>query len=570
MNSFTHLLEEPLKMAIYNEYFSDFTYNPDKIDFSISPKEKGLFEFYYLLAEAKKGKDTPLMDSLTQLILTMGKKHTQIPTYLGAFDGEKIAFVIYDELNEIFSHDWFDWNITPSNHKSDKFISAKEAIETFLSQHKIKLQVYYYEKNNKELKEFIKYNFKLSNNLNHKTQIKTSNLKRVYDLWIEKVKDTIDINWRGYNNSGIIEADFFLADLLSNSDKSILENLYVVLKNDQYRINEGKGHIGEFLIREIHFKDNQKAYNEFWAIYERPPREELWKVIIDRRDLLVPEDIRERKGSFYTPKIWVDKSQEYLANALGEFWQDEYYIWDCAAGSGNLFKGLLNNTNCYASTLDKADVEIMKELARIRKDTGKNGINLLENHIFQFDFLNDNFDAKRADEEYKIPQTLREILKDEEKRKKLIIYINPPYVEATTATTITRTGKNKTKVSTEHKTHQKYKELLGSGINELFAQFFMKIYKEIDGCILASFSKLKYINSQNFIKFRNIFKAKYLGGFITPANSFDNVKGSFPIGFLIWNTSIKEKILCITTDILSGGGGLTTFILKITKVLING
>ncbi len=34
---------------------------------------------------------------------------------------------------------------------------------------------------------------------------------------------------------------------------------------------------------------------------------------LKRRDLLVPQDIRERKGSFFTPKIWVDLSQKYLA-----------------------------------------------------------------------------------------------------------------------------------------------------------------------------------------------------------------------------------------------------------------
>jgi hypothetical protein len=49
-------------------------------------------------------------------------------------------------------------------------------------------------------------------------------------------------------------------------------------------------------------------------------------------------------------------------------------------------------------------------------------INLLENHVFQFDFLNDDFS--------KLPQSLQDIINDEEKRKKLIVYINPPYAEA--------------------------------------------------------------------------------------------------------------------------------------------
>ncbi|WP_187150979.1 hypothetical protein [Treponema endosymbiont of Eucomonympha sp.] len=42
--------------------------------------------------------------------------------------------------------------------------------------------------------------------------------------------------------------------------------------------------------------------------------------------------------------------------------------------------------------------------------------------MFQFDFLNDSFDKLTAE--------LKKIIGDPEKRKKLIVYINPPYAEA--------------------------------------------------------------------------------------------------------------------------------------------
>ncbi|MDR1783298.1 MAG: hypothetical protein LBR13_03455 [Dysgonamonadaceae bacterium] len=76
----------------------------------------------------------------------------------------------------------------------------------------------------------------------------------------------------------------------------------------------------------------------------------------DHRHLLVPQDVRERKGNFYTPQLWVEKAQEYMADTFGENWQEEYFIWDCAAGTGNLLVGLSNKYNIWASTLDKADV----------------------------------------------------------------------------------------------------------------------------------------------------------------------------------------------------------------------
>ena len=44
--------------------------------------------------------------------------------------------------------------------------------------------------------------------------------------------------------------------------------------------------------------------------------------------------------------------------------------------------GLTNSRNIWASTIDQADVDIMK---------ATNKLNLFENHIFQFDFLNDDF-----------------------------------------------------------------------------------------------------------------------------------------------------------------------------------
>lgn len=130
-----------------------------------------------------------------------------------------------------------------------------------------------------------------------------------------------------------------------------------------------------------------------------------------------------------------------------------------------------------------------------------------------------------------------------------MIYINPPYAEAGSATTPTGTGKNKDFVARGSLISERYKEVLGRANNELFAQFFMRIYSEINGCILATFSTLKYINSQNFIKFRESFKAKFLEGFITPADTFDNVKGQFPIGFLIWNTKHKQSIHKVSIDV---------------------
>ncbi len=526
---FSNLNEEPLKSSVAKAFFENFDFSGDKIDFIItySHKNKGkpLWVEPILWAEGKKGK-SELFKSLAQLILTIGKYkfYTHFPPpYLGAFDAFSFLFVEYHKLDFIFTRSDIDFSVTPSNHNTESFKHLLNEITPLLEKEAL---IFDYETQNKELKAFIKDNLLYSKR--SKIPVDKNNFVHVYFKWVEHVKPSISIEWQQAKKQGILDADFYLADLLSESNETILESLNTILKVNHYKFNKKLNNFGAFNFDETSFNDKQKAHQTFWNIYERPPKREFWDYIIERRDLLVSNDIRERKGAFFTPKIWVEKSQEYLAKILGQDYQDEYIIWDCAGGTGNLLSGLINKANLYLSTLDKSDVSIVKE--RI-----KNGAKLLENHVFQFDFLNDDFYSE------KVPKSLQEILKDQEKRKKLIIYINPPYAEATSAKTPSGTGKNKDLVARGNLICEKYKDELNKANNELFAQFFMRIYKELNGCIMASFSTLKYLNSSNFKKFREVFKAKFLEGFMVPADSFDNVKGQFPIGFLVWDTATPLK-----------------------------
>ncbi|WQT40467.1 hypothetical protein KVF00_06640 [Helicobacter pylori] len=526
---FSNLNEEPLKSSVAKAFFENFDFSGDKIDFIItySHKNKGkpLWVEPILWAEGKKGK-SELFKSLAQLILTIGKYkfYTHFPPlYLGAFDAFSFLFVEYHKLDFIFTRSDIDFSVTPSNHNTESFKHLLNELTPLLEKEAL---IFDYETQNKELKAFIKDNLLYSKR--SKILVDKNNFVHVYFKWVEHVKPSISIEWQLARKQGILDADFYLADLLSESNETILESLNTILKVNHYKFNKKLNNFGAFNFDETSFNDKQKAHQTFWNIYERPPKREFWDYIIQRRDLLASDDVRERRGAFFTPKIWVEKSQEYLAKALGQDYQDEYIIWDCAGGTGNLLSGLINKANLYLSTLDKSDVSIVKE--RI-----KNGAKLLENHVFQFDFLNDDFYSE------KVPKSLQEILKDKEKLKKLIIYINPPYAEATSAKTPSGTGKNKDLVARGNLICEKYKDELNKANNELFAQFFMHIYMELNGCIMASFSTLKYLNSSNFKKFREVFKAEFKGGFMVPADTFDNVKGQFPIGFLVWDTVTPLK-----------------------------
>lgn len=393
-------------------------------------------------------------------------------------------------------------------------------------------------KDEKELRKFIRSNFKLGKQRTNGINITKNNFIFVFQRWVEEVKPSIAVNWDDVPKTSIV--DFFYADLISRNDYTLREELAVVLRGDKYRILQNILKGATQLFSEATFNDGKTAYNQFWNKYVRPPRKEYLDLILKRRDLLIPQDLRRYQGAFFTPPLWVQKSQEYLAMELGEDWQKEYYVWDCCAGTGNLLFGLTEKYRVYASTLDNADVQVMHE--RIKEKS----LDLLDSHVFQFDFLNDSFD--------RLPQSLQEIINDPEKRRKLVVYINPPYAEAADKSTVVGRGKNKTNVAVTNKTYNKYINRIGIAGREVFAQFFMRIYDEISTSVLAQFSTLKIEQAPNFRDFRQAFRAKLGRNFIVPANSFDNVKGQFPIGFFIWHLDEEAIFTQTTTDVFDAKG----------------
>jgi hypothetical protein len=117
--------EEEVKNKIARDYFQDFdcTKILGDVDFCVTIKQKNnnqleLETESFLWAEAKKGK-ADFITSIVQLILTIGKARTfdtyLPPAFLGAFDTEKIAFIPYNEIHDVFYINDFNCNVNPSN-----------------------------------------------------------------------------------------------------------------------------------------------------------------------------------------------------------------------------------------------------------------------------------------------------------------------------------------------------------------------------------------------------------------------------------------------------------------------
>lgn len=542
--------EKEIENRLRKDYFKDFDAEEvlGDVDFSVGipQDELQLFEKEYLLwAEAKKSNHQDIYESLVQLILTIGKARTfdehLPPAFLGAFDAEKIAFLPYHRIIDVFSLSYIDWTVRPSDHETDTFKTLLALVKDTLEKETL---IYSFDTDDRLLRTFIKRNFVSGKSRLSKVRINKTNFTAIFQKWLKEVMPTIAVNWEIAKKNGIIPADFYLADILSEHNTTLRDKLYAVLRKDHYEVDRHISETGMFRSDTAEFKDKQKAHIKFWNRYERPPRREYWDEIVERRDLLVPQNIREIKGSYFTPAKWVTLSQQYLRDEFGENWQDEYYIWDCAAGTGNLLANLTNRYNIWASTIDPQDKAAMCDRIKSMNDASTNGqgANLLESHVFQFDFLNDPFS--------KLPEKLQEIINDDEKRKKLIIYINPPYVEASNKRTPSHTGDNRPGVSVSY-VKAEYKKQLGRAANEIYAQFYARIWHEIPNCHIAMFSTLKTLQGPNFTEFRSRFKAKLCRMFVVPANTFDNVSGSFPIGFQIWDTAKKEEFHEITADVFN-------------------
>ncbi|MDR0411394.1 MAG: hypothetical protein LBH75_05425, partial [Treponema sp.] len=420
--------EETLKALVHDDYFSQFGYEPniDNIDFVITEKrargdlfsEGGESSRHWVWGEAKK-KIHDVFDMYTQLILTCKKTYEKAehlaPPWLCVFDEGRIGFTPFHDILPIFTETDFNWNQTPSNHETEDFKKAREKVKNLIG---AKIVIFNFGADDRDIKEFIKTHFTTEGDASIKSPITKDNFVQIFIKWVKEVKPFVNIPkriWEDFKRRGVLDCDFYRADVMSEGGNTITEKLKVILKKDNYKFQE---HLNDMLFSaDIDFTDKGEAYRRFWNKYERPPAKEYQQYIIDRRDLLVPQNIREVKGSFFTPRLWADKSKEYLAGVFGADWQEEYYVWDCAAGTGNLLAGLTNRYNVWASDIDQGNIETIQSLIDI-----DDSLDLLAGHVFQFDFLNDGFD--------KLPVGLRKVIEDPEKRKKLIVYINPPYAEA--------------------------------------------------------------------------------------------------------------------------------------------
>jgi hypothetical protein len=496
--------------------------------------------------EAKETPTPPIVmfGQLLVYVRAAQKRGEPIPGFLAVIDRDKAAIMPTEKALPIFEDKTITW--PKSGSAAGKELAAQ--IAPYIETHHV-----IYDIRNHENEFIAAVKSAISEGKIIRTPITPDNLRQVFDKWVDMV---------GVELGTVNPADYavlFFADIMHDGKNEAMTKLPARLLFN--------GDKPVFLLNGQPYElASDRGYRNFWAIYHRPPEQKHRHYLLERRDSLLPLDEQKFKGAYYTPLHIVDKAYEQLVATLGKNWQERYIVWDMCAGVGNLEAKHSNLRNVFMSTLDQADVTIMKSNPAFAGAA-----------IFQYDYLNDDvtdFGVIDYSLSNKLPTELRKAIADSKEgkkgAKKILVLINPPYAE--TGAGIGKGDTNKKGVENTRAQRLMDNWQVGYASKELFVQFLVRIQRELPNSTLAMFSTLKYVDAPNFEKFRASWRAKYLEGFVIPSRVFDGLKGDFPIGFLLWDQSQPAAISQIFASVLDKSGdeiGEKTFAAHPSSTLLN-
>ena len=303
-------------------------------------------------------------------------------------------------------------------------------------------------------------------------------------------------------------------------------------------------------------KVNVKRFKSFFNHYQDQftlkEKDNLVKIC----DRLIEDENRRREGAFFTPTAWVNEAHRMIESELGEDWRDEYVVWDCCSGTGNLTRDY-KFKELYCSTLLQEELDIMEG----------NNINP-EAVPFKYDFLDlDEETLARVrgkarsegslskfmkisgvkDSDILLPKGLLQAL---EENRKIVFLMNPPYGTAGNMRNVMK------KVTPTHKSgiaDSSINEIMklnkmGAPSQQLYAQFLYRImlckekYK-LDNIIIATYAPGLFLSGTSYKNFRNVFlnNFEYKSGMLFKASHFSNVTNDWGVSFTIWGNGVSEN-----------------------------
>ena len=439
----------------------------------------------------------------------------EIPKYLCLADRNEIILTETELWLNYFEQEQgkYDWSYAPSSPdlllvsdlEKDEQIATMQFFNLFIPSELLKVEQLF--------KTIYSDNSEIPFTI--KKIITERNFEAVFDDWNVKFGEDV--------RNGRKPSEYFLCDIQRGRSIVNPETMRVMfnIAHDQW----------------IAKKLNLNQYNRFWNIFDRTSDKDLIGGILSKIDRLSDDFQRRFEGEFYTPIPYANIAHDYIAETLGDeqWWRTgKYRLWDMAAGTGNLEYHLPAEAYkyMYLSTLLDGDVHFLKR-------TFKGAV------CFQYDYLNDDIDSlfnKLSFSATKMPEQLENDLKNPDIT--WIILLNPPFATAQDKSkdNIAKSGVSDTLI---RKTMHSKEFNLGETSRELFAQFLFRIHHEFKHkkAIMCLFSKLKYINSNNDQRLRDkVFHYHFERGFMFDSRAFNGVKGKFPVGCLVWNLAVQEKL----------------------------
>lgn len=429
------------------------------------------------------------------------KSGTKLPKVLFVGDINECFAIHTNPITKYLSYD-LNWSIAPSNaHKMNP-----ELIQEMIADESI--NPFVFDLNSDFVWSAISRKLiDLSTNVKRLIKVIDSNIVQVFEYFCTNVLDgKCKLNAHD-------KAALFVNRLIND------KNIYLHPKKTGCLITSDFGEI----------KVNEQNYINFFqhfdgSQYSIKEKEELVKIV----DRIIEDSKRRKSADFFTPTILVNESHKRISEKFGDNWKDEYVIWDCAWGTGNLTRDY-KFKELYCSTLHQSEIDVANA-NRVNPEATK----------FQYDFLNDDLD--------KLPNDLIESLKN---NKKIIFFINPPYKRSgdlkstTKKDIISDRGVSDTIISEDMKNNK------WGGSANLYTQFLYKIWKiknqfKLSNCNICVYTPELFLSGSSFKEFRNKFfnDFKYENGYLTSADMFSDVSESWGILFSIWSqgeTKLKNN-----------------------------
>lgn len=382
--------------------------------------------------------------------LYSGKDYRAFSPYISVVTNDFGAYFKTDTFSDFYSNaNRYDWDLPPSS-------PCKILVDDLLSSNVLSIDndVYDFKDKSSEIK-FVTDIQRIRKIVltPSKRQITPNNFDDIFTYWQSLFGKAVKNSHK--------PSEYFITDI--EGDKSEIRGDNVVFSMTD----------GQKIAKPIDID----LYKRFWSQYERIRNHDTIIAVRQRMDRMTEENLRRFTGEFYTPKLFADKAVEYLTKTVPNcFTDDNFRLWDMAAGTGNLECALPEDflRKCYISTLHKDEAAYCAETFTAAT-------------CFQYDFLNDD--------DSKLPQNLRDDLNNPD--IKWIIFINPPYVTANNKKN-KKNNVNKNKVSMTKIKKLMTAEHLGKTSQELFTQFIYRICRDFAGktVYLGMFSTLKYVNAE--------------------------------------------------------------------------